>query len=142
MASYQQERNEELYKRVYLAMLLPHIRNLNDAILYAVNHECSRFYVSYEDAWRYVYAKERGKETKRVIKKIKYIMDIIYDKYIKQRTIETSTKPIDTFTAVFFSPAPCFFLSFNQAKRIVGKMRSERRAQKKAGYVVRQKNII
>lgn len=131
MALYQQERNEELYKKVNQAMLLPHIRNIKDAILYAVNHECSRFYVSYEDAWRYVYAKERGKQTKRVIKKYKYIMDIIYDRYIEKRKNDTSTKPIELFADVIFSQAPCFFLSFNQAKRIVGKIRAEKKAQKR-----------
>lgn len=123
MSQYKQERDIELIKRVKQALALPHIHNMNEAIIFAINNECSRFYVSYEDAWRYVQAKEQNKKPNRCTKRNQSIMECIYNRYIKRKKLYPEKKDEDNFSDVIFSPAPSFYLTYMHAKRLFGKAR-------------------
>jgi len=118
------ERNAELYAAYKKALLRKDVHNVRDAVEIARNMPCSQFYVSNEDAWRYVCMRESNVSDIGTSPRNE-IFEMIYERYLhlkEQREFENSS-PRFIFSFAYTSQAPCFFLSFRRAYDIIRQMR-------------------
>lgn len=128
MSKFTQQRNAELYRKI--KELYGNSSSICEAIEKAVNSQASQYYISYEDAYKYVHRKEKGLQPYRGMKMYKKAFESLYNKFKIIKCSFPTLPQREIFTKAYYSPAPSFFLSYTQGLSIY---RKERKLQHHRG---------
>lgn len=127
---YYDERSVAFFKAYKKALSRKDIHSHNEALLAAISSPADRFWVSVFQAYRYVLLYKKGVMPSSASKR-----KLVSDLYIEYERLagRSMFSGCSTFFIVQFAvgmPAPEFYMSYRTARRIIERMRHDKRQNK------------